>query len=69
MWVIHKKDRAPEKVSYAGSTWDMANMREEYKPAYRDKKEAEVLACYLTRSNPVGFAVSPKPRNVYTVKR
>lgn len=58
MWVIHKKSRLPGKASYSGATWDMANMRDEYQTAYADKKQAEILACYLSRNNPIGFKVS-----------
>lgn len=58
MWVIHKKTRAPSKVSYAGPAWDEANMRDEYQSQYKDRKQAEILACYLSRQNPVGFKVS-----------
>lgn len=63
MWVIHKKTRAPGKVSYAGSTWDEANMRDEYKPQYEDRKQAEIISCYLSRNNPVGFRVSRQAKN------
>jgi hypothetical protein len=61
MWVIHKKDHEPEQISYKGHVWDMANLRDEYKPVYRNQKEAEILACYLARNNPVAFAVSKRP--------
>jgi hypothetical protein len=68
MWVIHKKSRSPGQASYAGKWWDEANMRDDYQPTYRDKKQAEILACYLSRKNPEGFKVSRQAKEIETTK-
>lgn len=57
-FVIYKKSRAPDKQSYAGPTWDAANIRHHYSATYSNRQWAETLADWLSKSNPVGFAVA-----------
>lgn len=59
MYVIHKKHRIPGTVSYTGSTWDEAGLRDEWRDMYTEYEVARLLALFLSRYNPVGFTVSP----------
>lgn len=58
MYVIYKNRRIPTAVSYNGSTWDEAGIRQHYQAQYESKAWAEILAESLSKCNPVGFSVA-----------
>ena len=57
-YIIHKSSRAPEAISYSGPTWDMAGIRNRYRPQYDNKQDALYWCFILTITNPVGFKVA-----------
>ena len=66
-FIIHKTSRMPTDVSYDGSTWDTADLRDIYQETYDDLAHAEWIAAKLSQHNPVGFAVSPAQKSYVVV--
>lgn len=62
-YVIHKTTRAPRDESYAGPTWDRAQLRHLYRRTYLSYDNAKAIANVLSKYNPIGFIVSEKSRN------
>jgi hypothetical protein len=56
-YIICKTSHEISGVSYSGSAWDSAGIRNLYQPSYRSKDWALRIAKFLTKHNPVGFHV------------